>query len=143
MEYSDNNELIQKMIAENESLKNLLEEYKTIIDSNVKKVEQIEFQLSEAIQIKSQFDYQNDELNSLKNNIQAFASRIEGMNYRNNELNQQILLNDNTERQFDELQIKYNHLQSQLNDLQEQILVLSNKNILLQQQKNDISELKC
>ncbi len=137
-----NNDFIQKIVAENESLKIQIEEYNNVIEDQLKKIDLLIFQLSAANEIKSRFDNQDEELDMLKSNIQQITHQSTKKEALMNDLDMQILQNKNAENELETLQHKYNHLESQFNDLQQQLMIMNNKNTLLQQQKNEISNLK-
>jgi len=126
---------INHLLAERESLKAQLEEYLYIIDTRDKEIEKLKRTLAEKIQFKSNFDNQEEQLQSLQDNIHQLKSHAEGM------MNLENMLSDSesTEEDANEQQ---NYFQAQLAGLQERVNELTNRNLLLQQDASRIAELE-
>jgi chromosome segregation ATPase len=126
---------INHLLAERESLKAQLEEYLYIIDTRDKEIEKLKRILAEKIQFRSSFDNQEEQLQSLQDNIHQLKSRAEGM------MNLENMLSDseNAEEDANEQQ---NYFQAQLAGLQERVNELTNRNLLLQQDASRIAELE-
>ncbi len=133
---------LNHLMAENESLKGQLEEYKFVLDTRDRQAEAQRSKIAAASQLQSSFDNQLEELQYLQNYIGNLQQQAEGAFEREMDLEQQVSSSISIEHQLADLKQKYTYLQAQLTDLQTQIQELSNRNLLLQQQAGHIAELE-
>jgi chromosome segregation ATPase len=129
---------INHLLAERESLNAQLEEYLYIIDTRDKEIEKLKRMLAEKIQFRSSFDNQEEQLQSLQDNIHQLKSHAEGM------MNLENMVSDSehVEHELEDANEQQNYFQTQLAGLQERINELTNRNLLLQQDASRIAELE-
>jgi predicted RNase H-like nuclease (RuvC/YqgF family) len=138
MNITDTPDSLNRLIAENESLKGRLEEYQHMIVMKEKEILELRLQISGDNEIKSNFDNQVAEMELLHNYLSDIELRAEGSAIVGVSHQQNV----NIKNQIHDLKQHYTRLQTQLNDLQTQIQNVNNRNLLLQQQNGRIAELE-
>lgn len=125
--------------AENESLKQLLQEYQQIAMQKQK-----EWQQQETIstEIASSLENRGRELESKKNYIRDLLQQAEAAAQRENELENEVAGSVSVTYQLEDIKTQYDYLQAQLNDLSERLLELKNQNVLQMQYAGRIAELE-
>ena len=141
MDFTDNDSL-KHLVAENESLKERLNEYQYTIVVKEKEILELRLQIAQDNEIKSHLDNQAMELEVLQNYIGDIDHKTAGSASSQMHLQQQASGPINVKHQLQDLKQQYAYLQTQLTDLQTQLQDLNNRNILLQQQTNRIAELE-
>jgi DNA repair exonuclease SbcCD ATPase subunit len=132
----------EKLQAENETLKQLLEKYQR--DALLKNMEQkgLEEKVTSVAEAKSYYDLQTEELKYVRNYINELMQKAESAAQREAELEKQVTQSISTAHQLEDVKVKYNYLQVQLNDLAERLQQLNNQNILQSQYASRIAELE-
>ena len=125
--------------AENESLKQLLQEYQQIAMQKQKEWQQQE---TSSTEIASNLENQFIELESKKNYILDLLQQAEAAAQRENELENEVAGSVSVAHQLEDIKTQYDHLQAQLNDLSERLLELRNQNMLQMQYAGRIAELE-
>ena len=140
----DNNIITEteRLQAENDSLKQLLQEYRE--SDLLKNIEYRNLQevASSGTAIKSYYDLQTEELKYVRIYINELMQKAEAAAQRETELEKQVTQSVTTSYQLEDIKSKYNYLQVQLNDLTERLQQLNNQNILHLQQVGRIAELE-
>src|SRR6186997_3529938 len=90
---------LSHLMAENESLKGQLEEYKFVLDTRERQMETQKTKLSAANQLQSSFDNQLEELHYLQNYIGGLQQQAEGALEREMDLEQQVGFSVTVEQQ--------------------------------------------
>ena len=137
-----NNDSLKHLVAENESLKERLNEYQYTIVVKEKEILELRLQIAQDNEIKSHLDNQARELELLQNYIGDIDQDTAGSANSQMYLQQQASGAVNVKHQLQDLKQQHAYLQTQLTDLQTQLQDLNNRNILLQQQTNRIAELE-
>ncbi|WP_301924472.1 hypothetical protein [Ferruginibacter sp.] len=138
MDNFDNQSLINKikyLVAENESLKERINECEFIAASRQKIIQELKLQMNENSDVKSQLDEQVMELENLQVSIDKIIAFNPGSF-------QPHSLQNDLSHQLIEHQQQFTYLQTQLSDLQSQLQELKNRNLLLQQQSGRVAELE-
>lgn len=132
----------EKLQAENEILKQLLQEQKEI--SLLAGIEQRELEQKAAAgaAAKSYYDLQAEELKYVRSYIHELLQKAEAAAQREAALEKQITQSVSTSYQLEDIRSKYNHLQAQLNDLAERLQELHNQSIMQVQQVSRVAELE-
>ena len=125
--------------AENESLKQLLQEYQQIALQKQKEWQQQE---TNSTEIASSLENQGIELESKKNYIWDLLQQAEAAAQRENELENEVAGSVSVTHQLEDIKTQYDYLQAQLNDLSERLLELRNQNMLQMQYAGRIAELE-
>ena len=125
--------------AENESLKQLLQEYQQIAMQKQKEWQQQE---TSSTEIASNLENQFIELESKKNYILDLLQQAEAAAQRENELENEVAGSVSVAHQLEDIKTQYDYLQAQLNDLSERLLELRNQNMLQMQSAGRIAELE-
>ena len=140
----DNNIITEteRMQAENDSLKQLLQEYRE--SDLLKNIEYRNLQetASSGAAIKSYYDLQTEELKYVRNYIHELMQKAEAAAQREAELEKQVTQSVTTSYQLEDIKTQYNYLQVQLDDLTERLQQLNSQNILHLQQVGKIAELE-
>jgi hypothetical protein len=131
-----------RLLAENESLKQLLQEEQQVAAVKNFLQRELETKASEGAAIKSYFDLQAEELKLAKSYVNELMQKAEAAAERETELEKQVSLSVNTSYQLEDVRTKYNYLTAQLNDLTETLQQLSIKNTLQMQYAGRIAELE-
>ena len=126
-------------LAENESLKQLLQEYQQIA---MQKQEEWQRQETSSTEIASNLENQGIELESKKNYIRDLLQQAEAAAQRENELENEVAGSVSVAHQLKDIKTQYDYLQAQLNDLSERLLELRNQNMLQMQYAGRIAELE-
>jgi chromosome segregation ATPase len=134
-----NNDSLKHLVAENESLKERLNEYQYTIIVKEKEILELRLQLARDNEIKSHLDNQAMELELLQSYIVDIDHQTAESDSSQIHLHQQA--NDPI-HQLQDLKQQYAYLQTQLTELQTRLQELTNRNLLLQQQTNTIAELE-
>jgi chromosome segregation ATPase len=145
MNTSDNSELTGNeahLLAENESLKNLLQEYQHLLIQKEAVQYELQQQANAGAELKSNYDSQGHYLQTLKNYISDLLQKAEVAIQNEREMEKQVSISASSGYQLEEIKIKYNYLQVQLNDLSERLQQLYNQNAVLQQHTSRIAELE-
>ncbi len=127
-------------IAECESLKAQLEEYRYIIIMRDRDIDNLRLQMAEKAQYKSSTDNQEEELRLLQDSIHLL--KIRGAGGMGNYGHQLPHGNTSAESELEDMQQQIVYLQSQITDLQEQLSEVNTRNLLLQQENSRIGELE-
>lgn len=138
MDNFDNQSLINKikyLVAENESLKERINECEFIVASRQKIIQELKLQMNENSDVKSRLDEQVMELENLQVSIDKIIAFNPGSF-------QPHSLRNDLSHQLIEHQQQFTYLQTQLSDLQSQLQELKNRNLLLQQQSGRVAELE-
>lgn len=138
MDNFDNQSLINKikyLVAENESLKERINECEFIVASRQKIIQELKLQMNENNDVKSRLDEQVMELENLQVSIDKIIAFNPGSF-------QPHSLRNDLSHQLIEHQQQFTYLQTQLSDLQSQLQELKNRNLLLQQQSGRVAELE-
>jgi len=138
MDFTDNDSL-KHLVAENESLKERLNEYQYIIVVKEKEILELRLQIAQDNEIKSHLDNQAMELEVLQNYIGNIDHQTTGSASSQMHLQHQA---SDPIHQLQDLKQQYAYLQTQLTDLQTRLQDLNNRNLLLQQQTNRIAQLE-
>ncbi len=125
--------------AENESLKELLLEYRDIV---LLKQKELQEQGAAGIEITNSFQSQSVELQSHKYHINELLQKTAAIAQRENELEKEAAGAVSIARQLDSIKIQYDYLQVQLYSLEERQKQLSSQYILQQQSAGRIAELE-
>jgi chromosome segregation ATPase len=128
--------LLNHAIAECESLKAQLEEYRYVIIMRDREIDNLKMQMAEKTQSRSNFDNREDELRLLQDSIHLLKNRGTGMpeGYEGQ--------SSSAEFELEGKQQQIIYLQTQIADLQEQLSEVNNRNLLLQQEASRIGELE-
>ncbi len=129
---------LNHFIAENESLKDQLDEYSHIINTRDKKIESLKLKIGEATLLQSNTDNQVEELEILQYHIDKLEKQIEAEINSEKQLGYPVSI----ENKLAGIKEQFTYLQTQLSDLQNQVHELNNRNLLLQQQNGRIAELE-
>lgn len=141
-EQEENIARINHLIAENESLKEQLREYKHIIGARDREINILATEAEEATILRSDLDNKLDQLQFLQNHIGKLQQQAEGAAGRETELEMYINEGVSVEHQLADLKQQYTYLKTQLNDLQYQLQEVTNRNLILQQHAGRIAELE-
>jgi hypothetical protein len=133
--------LLSHTLAECESLKAQLEEYRYIIMMRDRDIENLRMKLAEKAEFKSNTDNQEEELRLLQDSVHLLKIKASGGMGRP-ETGQPAYENNSAEFELEDMQQKTIHLQTQLADLQERLSELTNRNLLLQQEASRTGELE-
>ncbi|UAY52262.1 hypothetical protein [Ferruginibacter albus] len=133
---------LMHFMAENESLKAQLEEYRYIIDTRNEEIDALKRKMGEVTQTKSNIDNQLEELDILQDHLYRLRQQAKGAADREMDLEKQLGTAVSTEHQLEDMQQQYTYLQTQLTDLQTRLVEMENRNLQLQQQTSQISELE-
>ncbi len=125
--------------AENESLKQLLQEYQQIAMQKQKEWQQQE---TNSTEIASGLENQGIELESKKNYIRDLLQQVQAAVQRENELENEVAGSVSVAHKLEDIKTQYDYLQAQLNDLSERLLELRNQNMLQVQYAGRIAELE-
>lgn len=125
--------------AENESLKQLLQEYQQIAMQKQKEWQQQE---TNSTEIASGLENQGIELESKKNYIRDLLQQVQAAVQRENELENEVAGSVSVAHKLEDIKTQYDYLQTQLNDLSERLLELRNQNMLQVQYAGRIAELE-
>ena len=125
--------------AENESLKQLLQEYQQIAMQKQKEWQQQE---TNSTEIASGLENQGIELESKKNYIRDLLQQVQAAVQRENELENEVAGSVSVAHKLEDIKTQYDYLQAQLNDLSERLLELRNQNMLQMQYAGRIAELE-
>lgn len=125
--------------AENESLKQLLQEYQQIAMQKQKEWQQQE---TNSTEIASGLENQGIELESKKNYIRDLLQQVQAAVQRENELEKEVAGSVSVAHKLEDIKTQYDYLQTQLNDLSERLLELRNQNMLQVQYAGRIAELE-
>jgi hypothetical protein len=132
----------ERLLSENESLKQQVEKYKgTALLNNMERRE-LEEKASAGAAVKSYYDLQTEELRYVRSYASELMQRAEAAAQREQELEKQVTQSVSVSHQLEDIKIKYNYLQVQLDDLGERLQQLSNQNILQAQYASRIAELE-
>src|SRR5258705_2195737 len=105
---------LNHFIAENESLKAQLEEYRYILDTREQQIESLRRKMGDIIQSKSNIDNQLEELDILQDHIDLLKRQSEGYTEREMDLEKQVSYAVSTEHQLEDARQQYTYLQTQL-----------------------------
>ena len=131
-----------RLLAENECLKQLLQEEQQVAAVKNFLQRELETKASDGAAIKSYFDLQAEELKRAKSYVNELMQKAEAAAERENELEKRVSLSVNTSYELEDVRTKYNYLTAQLNDLTETLQQLSVKNTLQMQYAGRIAELE-
>jgi len=132
----------EKLQAENERLKQLLEEYNTTALQKNTTQQGLEENTIDVAALKSYYDLQTEELKFVRYYIQELKEKAEAAVQRETQLEKELTQSISTSYQLEDIKSKYNHLQAQLNDIEERLQQLSSQNILQILQTSRIAELE-
>ncbi len=130
----------ERLQAENESLKQLLNQYS--IGALQKNPTTEEGAAIDVAALKSNYDLQTEELKFVRYYIQELKQKAEAAAEREAAMEREAAKSISVSYQLEDIQSKYNHLQAQLNDIEERLRQLSSQNILQVQQTSRIAELE-
>lgn len=135
-------QLVARLAAENEILKQLLHEEQQV--ATIKNMQQrdLETKVSEGAAIKSHFDLQTEELKIAKNYVNELMQKAEAAVQKEDELEKQLTLSVSAGYQLEEIKTKYNHLSAQLNDLTERLQQMNSLHTIQSQYAGRIAELE-
>ena len=132
----------EKLLAENITLKGILQEYQqAVLTKNVEQKE-LEEKVAMGAELKSYYDLQNEELKYVRSYVNELMQKAEGAAQREAELEKQVSLGVSTGYQLEEIKSKYNLLQVQLDELAQRLQELKTQNIIQQHQVSRIAELE-
>ena len=134
--------LLNHTLAECESLKAQLEEYRYIIIMRDRDIENLRMKLAEKAEFKSNTDNQEEELRLLQDSVHLLKIKASGGMGISETGNQLRKTDSYAEFELEDMQQKTIHLQTQLADLQERLSELTNRNLLLQQEASRTGELE-
>lgn len=132
----------ERLLSENESLKQLVEKYKGTALLNDMERRELEEKASAGAAVKSYYDLQAQELKYVRNYVGELMQKAEAAAQRELELEKQVTQSVSVMYQLEDIKAKYNYLQVQLNDLGERLQQLNNQNVLQSQYAGRISELE-
>lgn len=135
-------QVIARLAAENEILKQLLQEEQQIATTKNMLQRELESKLSEGAAIKSHFDLQAQELKLAKSYVNELMQKAEAAVQKETDLEKQLTLSVSTGYQLEEIKTKYNHLSAQLNDLTERLQQMNALHIIQSQYTGRIAELE-
>lgn len=145
MDSTDNIDLMaafKKLLAENKSQQDRIDEYADIIKSRDNEIAMLQTMLSEANEYRSSMDSKAVELKDLQQYINDLQQQVMQSGYLVSGRRQQLNNAASATEQLVNIKPAHAYLQTQLADLQTQLLEMKNRNLLLQQQTNRISELE-
>jgi len=132
-----------RLTAENEVLKQLLQEEQQIAAIKTQQQRELETKAAEGAETKSYLDLQTDELKRTRQYVTELMQRADAAVQRELDLEKQVTLSASTSHQLEEIKSKYNHLTVQLDDLSERLQQLSVQNTIQSQYAGRIAELEC
>ncbi len=133
---------IKHLLAENESLKAMLQEYQYNTSLKEKIIQELNLQIDSNNEAKSQFDNQAAELEFLQNYVGDAKQEIAGSVNRELYLTPQPGMEAGLKYQFEHLIQKEAFLQTQLAAMQTRLQELTTQNLLLQQETSRIAGLQ-
>lgn len=133
---------IAHLQAENESLKNLLQEYGQLAILKANEQRDLQEQVSAAVAVKSSLEGQVEQVQMLKYYINEMMQKAEAALERETGLENQVSLSVSTSYRLEEIKTQYNYLLVQLNDLSERLQQMNSQNILQQQYASRVAELE-
>lgn len=133
---------IAHLQAENESLKNLLQEYGQLAILKANEQRDLQEQVSAAVAVKSSLEGQVEQVQMLKYYINEMMQKAEAALERETGLENQVSLSVSTSYRLEEIKTQYNYLLVQLNDLLERLQQMNSQNILQQQYASRVAELE-
>ena len=132
----------EKLLAENATLKGILQEYQQAAVSKNTEQKELEEKASAGAELKSYYDLQTQELKYVRSYVNELMQKAEGAAEREADLEKQVSLGVSTGYQLEEIKSKYSLLQVQLDDLGERLQELKTQHIIQQQQVSRIAELE-
>jgi len=128
--------------AENESLKQLLQQFQQIAMLKEREQAMLQQQASAGVEIMSSLQNQSVEIQSHKNYIHELLQKTAAIAQRENELETEAASAVAATRQLEDIKTQYDHLQAQLHAVSERLQYLDNQHILQQQFACRIAELE-
>lgn len=110
-----------------EKIENELDETRQKLDDTKSKLNSIEENNSKWISLKSDYDARLNDLQSMQNNIGILQRKLEASLNREKELEQSLLAEINTKKQYAQLQSENARLQSENEELKRQIVEMDKK----------------
>lgn len=135
-------EQIKKIISANQSLQLQLADAHAMLAARKEEIDFLSTELAETTALRSKSEGQLDEIESIRNRLDAKQLAAKGAEERTFELHQQLTEMALLNKQYNELIQDYAHLQSQFKDMQAQYIALQQRNIYLEQALAGIGELK-
>lgn len=133
---------LRHLAAENQSLKEQLEEYQFIVDTRDKQLTELKNRIASSTELQSNLDNQVEELQLLQDYIGDLKKQSDSVSGRVQPLNRGVGNAVSVEQQLADMKQEYAYQQTQLTDLQTQLQDLYNRNLLLQQQNSRMAELE-
>ena len=133
---------IKKLISANESLQVQLADANAILAAREQEIEFLGNELAEATELRSKIDGQQDEIESIQNQLGQKQEAAKGAEEREFELHQELTEMALLNKQYNELVQDYAYLQSRYKDIQAQLTVLQERNLQLEQTASRIGELE-
>ncbi len=139
---TETEQLVARLAAENEILKQLLQEEQQIVTTKNIQQRELETKAAEGVELKSHFDLQAEELKIARNCVNELMQKAEAAVQKETELEKQVTQSVSTGYQLEEIKTKYNHLTAQLNDLTERLQQMNMQHITQVQYSGRIAELE-
>ncbi len=133
---------LEHLLAENSSLKDLLNEYQLLFDAKNITTRNLQEEVTESHALKSLFNLQQNELQLLKDYLNRVQETAESALEREAELEKQVTQSVSSSFQLQDIQVQYNYLQVQLESLQQELQQLQQKILLQQQNSSRAAELE-
>jgi DNA repair ATPase RecN len=134
--------LVARLAAENEILKQLLQEEQQVIAIKNIQQRELETKAAESVELKSHFDLQAQELKATRSYVNELMQRAEAAIQKENELEKQVTQSVTAGYQLEEIKTTYNHLTAQLNDLTERLQHMNTLYTMQSQYAGRIAELE-
>ncbi|MBS1753667.1 MAG: hypothetical protein R2765_01365 [Ferruginibacter sp.] len=135
-------EQLKKIISLNESLQVQLADVNAMLASRENEIEFLNDELAAATELRSRFDEQKLELESINNKLGIKEQQAIGAEERELELHQELTEMARLNKKYNDLISDYTYLQTQLTDVEQQLTALHQRNIKLQQATARIAELE-
>ncbi|MBX2933395.1 MAG: hypothetical protein KF825_04065 [Ferruginibacter sp.] len=135
-------EQLKKIVSLNESLQVQLADANAMLASRESEIELLNDELAAVTELRSRFDEQKLELESINNKLGVKEQQAIGAEERELELHQDLTEMARLNKKYNDLLSDYTYLQTQLTDVEQQLTALHQRNIKLQQATARFAEIE-
>ena len=135
-------EQLKKIVSLNESLQVQLADANAMLASRESEIELLNDELASVTELRSRFDEQKLELESINNKLGVKEQQAIGAEERELELHQDLTEMARLNKKYNDLLSDYTYLQTQLTDVEQQLTALHQRNIKLQQATARFAEIE-
>ena len=135
-------EQLKKIVSLNESMQVQLADANAMLASRESEIELLNDELASVTELRSRFDEQKLELESINNKLGVKEQQAIGAEERELELHQDLTEMARLNKKYNDLLSDYTYLQTQLTDVEQQLTALHQRNIKLQQATARFAEIE-